>query len=403
MANSDKNIVITPNISSTTDYAKIVFSGADSSTSAQNITLRAYPTNGGTLSFEGSAGQLMSIANTMSGTIFSANDVSGIPSIEVLDTGLVKLAPYNGQVGISTSTAISGAKLTVTGGVYVNGVVTATTFVGAVTGAASNVTNSATFNNGGVGDSSGITYNGSAARTISYNTIGAPSTTGANASGTWGINITGYATNLSGAGGNYIVSSSAGTAYSTGIQIREKGLGGVQGSAMAYAPMLAFHWSGLVASSIMMEASGRIGIFSNPGTGYENFVANNIYAAAEITAYASDKRLKTDIRPITNAVEKVKLLNGVIYKWNDLAGTHGFDQTKDMAGLFAQDVEAVLPEIIRPAPFDDDGSGNSKSGESYKTVQYEKIVPLLVEAIKEQQLMIEELKSQIQELKIQNK
>ena len=86
MANSDKNIVITPNISSTTDYAKIVFSGADSSTSAQNITLRAYPTNGGTLSFEGSAGQLMSIANTMSGTIFSANDVSGIPSIEVLDT-----------------------------------------------------------------------------------------------------------------------------------------------------------------------------------------------------------------------------------------------------------------------------------------------------------------------------
>jgi hypothetical protein len=126
MANSDKNIVITPNISSTTDYAKIVFSGADASTSAQNITVRAYPTNNGTLSFEGSNGQLLSIANTMSGTIFSANDISGIPSIEVLDTGLVKLAQYSGQVAINTSTAQSGSALTVNGGIYVGGAMTAT-------------------------------------------------------------------------------------------------------------------------------------------------------------------------------------------------------------------------------------------------------------------------------------
>ena len=108
MANTDKNIVITPNIGSTTDYSKIVFSGADASTAAQNLTLRVYPTNGGTLSFEGSSGQLLSIANTMTGTIFSANDISGIPSIEVLDTGLVKLAQYNGSVAINTSTAASG-------------------------------------------------------------------------------------------------------------------------------------------------------------------------------------------------------------------------------------------------------------------------------------------------------
>ena len=103
MAHSDKNILITPNIGSTTADPKIVFSGADASTAAQNITLQVYPINSGTVSFEGSAGQLFSITNTMSGTIYSVNDVSGIPSIEVLDTGVVKLAQYNGSVEIGQS------------------------------------------------------------------------------------------------------------------------------------------------------------------------------------------------------------------------------------------------------------------------------------------------------------
>jgi hypothetical protein len=99
MALSDKNIVITPNISASAD-PKIVFSGADANTAAQNITLTAYPTANGTLSFDGSAGQLFSITNSLSGSIFSVNDVSGIPSIEVLDTGTIKLAQYGGNVGV---------------------------------------------------------------------------------------------------------------------------------------------------------------------------------------------------------------------------------------------------------------------------------------------------------------
>lgn len=115
MAHSDKNIVITPNISSSSADPKIVFSGADASTGAQNITLQVYPTNNGTLSFEGSAGQLFSISNTMTGTIFSANDVSGIPSIEVLDTGLVKLAQYSGNVLLGTGTDNGTDKLQVNG------------------------------------------------------------------------------------------------------------------------------------------------------------------------------------------------------------------------------------------------------------------------------------------------
>lgn len=110
MALSDKDIIITPNKSQTAD-PKIEFRGADSSTGAQTITVKAYPTNGGTLSFEGSSGQLFAVTNSLTGTLFSVNDISGVPSIEVLDTGFVKLAQYGGTVGIGVSTSAYTDKL----------------------------------------------------------------------------------------------------------------------------------------------------------------------------------------------------------------------------------------------------------------------------------------------------
>jgi len=109
-----------------------------------------------------------------------------------------------------------------------------------------------------------------------------PSLTGSGASGTWGISITGSAasatnaTNLYGAGGSYIQSTSTGTSYTANYQVRENSGGGGSTNEI-YAPQLAFHWSGVVASSIMMESSGRIAIRNNPGSSYENFIANYIY------------------------------------------------------------------------------------------------------------------------------
>jgi hypothetical protein len=128
MALSDKNIVITPNIGAAAD-PKIVFSGADANTTAQNITLTTYPTANGTLSFDGSAGQLFSITNSLSGTIFSVNDVSGIPSIEVLDTGTIKLGQYSGNILLGTVTD-NGNKLQVNGSVSVTGQITSTIATG---------------------------------------------------------------------------------------------------------------------------------------------------------------------------------------------------------------------------------------------------------------------------------
>ena len=129
---------------------------------------------------------------------------------------------------------------------------------------------------------------------------------------------------------------------------------------------------------------------------------SHVRATNNIYAYTSDKRLKENFRPIENAVDKVKSINGLIFDWRkDMMEKHDFtpDQEKDDAGLIAQEVQKVMPAAIRRAPFDHDltAPNQSKSGEEFLTVQYEKMVPLLVEAIKEQQKQIDELKKLLEE------
>ena len=89
------------------------------------------------------------------------------------------------------------------------------------------------------------------------------------------------------------------------------------------------------------------------------------------------------------------LLNGVYYTKNDLARSFGYEGDEQEVGLIAQEVEGVLPEVIKPAPFDLDKYGNSKSGENYLTVLYDKVVPLLIEALKEQKAQIDYLNSKL--------
>lgn len=123
-----------------------------------------------------------------------------------------------------------------------------------------------------------------------------------------------------------------------------------------------------------------------------NLTVNGSAAATgDVTAYSSDSRLKNVLSIIPNALEKVNKISGVLYKHNDIAKQHGFTEDSVKVGVLAQEVQAVLPEVIKPAPFDVDENGVSKSGENYLTVQYEKIVPLLIEAIKELTKKVEAL------------
>lgn len=121
--------------------------------------------------------------------------------------------------------------------------------------------------------------------------------------------------------------------------------------------------------------------------------SGEIRAANAITSYYSDERLKTKVGDIENALDKVMQLSGFLYKENEKAKQLGFNNTKTQVALSAQDVQRVQPEAVQPAPFDTNPDGSSISGENYLTVQYEKLVPLLVEAIKEIKQQVDELKA----------
>lgn len=139
MALHDKDILITPNRGQSSD-PKIEFKAADATIGPKTITLNVYPASNGTLSFEGSAGQLFSITNELTGTIFSVNDISGIPSIEVQDTGLVKIAQYSGNVLLGTGIDNAIDKLQVNGSITASQSIKSSLFIGPVQGNASTAT-----------------------------------------------------------------------------------------------------------------------------------------------------------------------------------------------------------------------------------------------------------------------
>jgi hypothetical protein len=98
---------------------------------------------------------------------------------------------------------------------------------------------------------------------------------------------------------------------------------------------------------------------------------------------SSDNRLKKDIEPINDALEIVKKLNGVYFKWKNNDDFKTEDETRQI-GLIAQDVEQFLPEAV-----------TLNGVKDYKTVRYSEMVSVLIEAIKEQQQIIDELKTRI--------
>ena len=111
-------------------------------------------------------------------------------------------------------------------------------------------------------------------------------------------------------------------------------------------------------------------------------ISGALNVGGDVVAFASsDERLKDNIELISNPIEKVQSLKGVTWDWNDNADE--LQQSLPNVGVIAQDVEKVLPELVTDR---DNG---------YKGVDYAKLTGLLIEAIKEQQKQIDDLKSQI--------
>ena len=149
-------------------------------------------------------------------------------------------------------------------------------------------------------------------------------------------------------------------------------------------------------------ANNRLGVrTATPATSLH--VVGEIVATNNITSYYSDERLKTKIADITEPLEIVGKLNGFYYIPNALARLNGITHNTQEVGLSAQDVQKVVPEIVKIAPFDSrkDQAGNiiSKSGEDYLTICYERLGAVFVEAIKELRQENKKLKDEIVSIK----
>lgn len=168
-------------------------------------------------------------------------------------------------------------------------------------------------------------------------------------------------------------------------------------------------------TQLRINKDGFVGIGRNTSLNFEEniggisidpverlHVIGNVVATGFITAYYSDSRLKDFIANIDKPLDIINNLNGYYYKPNSIAIANGFENQKEI-GLSAQDVQKVLPEIVKIAPFDvirdNNGHIKSKSGENYLTICYEKMAPVFVEAIKDLTKQVETLKSENLELK----
>jgi len=103
-----------------------------------------------------------------------------------------------------------------------------------------------------------------------------------------------------------------------------------------------------------------------------------------IAFHSSDKRLKTNIRKIKDPIEKLKKISGYMFEWIENGDIHPYSG-KDI-GVIAQEINSIIPEIT------------CLRNNGYLAVKYEKIVPLLIECIKENSNDIDELKEKIKEL-----
>lgn len=155
--------------------------------------------------------------------------------------------------------------------------------------------------------------------------------------------------------------------------------------------VIGLHDSAGNTKGIRIAADGDVGIgIADPGIyklnvagqariGSSLRVEGAINATGDIIAFVtSDKQLKRDIYPITDALYKINQISGVNFNWNTEKQT---DYTGSDVGVIAQEIETVLPEVVTTR---DNG---------YKAVRYEKIVPLLIEAIKDLSRQVEILKN----------
>lgn len=215
-------------------------------------------------------------------------------------------------------------------------------------------------------------------------------------SATNATNVSGGTVSGSSVNGSYIGVNNTTNTNGYGISLYNGATAGVPAYGLMFQGTATFGTHGAVTSDwatyftmnntanrgwIFRDVSTPTNVASISNNGTANFNGN-------VTAYYSDARLKTFTGKIQNAVEKVCALNGYYYVENETAKSLGYTNDKVQVGVSAQEVQAVLPEIVTEAP----------ASKDYLTIWYEKLTPLLIEAIKEQQETIDSQEQRIAKL-----
>ena len=305
------------------------------------------------------------VASLVAGTNITLSNNSGEGA-----TPTIGLTNNSTTIG---STAISlGSSATTIAGLTS---VTSTGFTGALTGNASTATTLATARN-----INGVSFNGSADITVTANTtntltIGTGlSGTSFNGSAAVTIANTGVTSNVAGSGISVSGATGAVTITNSGVTSAVAGTG-VSVSGATGAVTISIGQAVATSSNVQFNSLG-VGMAASA-------TAGRLDATNDIVAFSSsDIRFKENIVPIENALDKISKISGNTYDWKaENKIEHGYEGND--VGVIAQEIEAVLPQLVQ----------TRENG--YKAVKYDKLVALLIQGIKEQQLQIEELKAKI--------
>lgn len=315
----------------------------------------------------GTASKTLTVSNSI--TLAASNDTS---TLNIGGGGTLGSAAFTAASAYATSAqgtkadsagAVNGIVKSNGGGTF-SAATAGTDYVvpsGSITGNAATATSAATLTT--ARNINGTAFNGSADITIKAST-----------------------TNVLTVGSGLALNSGSTFDGSAAVTITNAGVTGITGTTNQVVASAA---TGSVTLSLPQSINTGANVqFGSLGIGTPaSATAGEIRATNNVTAYySSDERLKTNVRKIQGALERVSKIDGVIYDWNetylaDHGDVDGYFVRQDNSGVIAQQVEKVFPHVVADR---EDG---------YKAVRYELLVPLLIEAIKELKAEIEVLKA----------
>jgi hypothetical protein len=323
---------------------------------------------------------VLTIGNTSVNTTINATSFSGTSDNSTLFAG-VSLATMNTSITGNASAAYSNATsfaTTIAGTSYTNAIATsasdATTksnaaYANAVANAAAlyQTTTGLSANVAKLSSNNSTTVGGNTAATLRAYSDTAYS------------NATSFATTIAGtAYSNAVATAANATSLTSGtVGTSRLGSGTANSTTILYGNSV---WSAVTIPNASTQVSSL-------GVGVASGSTGEIRASNNITAYySSDRRLKTNIVPIANAIDLLKKINGVRFDWTDeyieaSGGEDGFFIRKNDIGVIAQEVQFILPEVV------------AERGDGYLAVKYDKIIALLIEAIKELEIKVDTLMS----------